>query len=45
MHRQGIMVALPIAYSSGSKWKGFLWGSLSGLAEPLGALLVGGWIG
>lgn len=36
---EGICVAMPIYYATGSKWKGFMWGSLTGLAEPLGGLL------
>lgn len=40
-HPQGVAVAMPIYYSSGSKWKGFLWGCVSGISEPFGALLVG----
>jgi len=39
---EGLCVALPIYYSTGSRWKGFLWGLGSGLAEPLAALL--GWL-
>lgn len=38
-------MALPIAYASGSKWKGFMWATLSGVSEPIGALLVGGLAG
>lgn len=36
---EGICVALPIYYATGSKWKGFLWATLSGLTELVGALL------
>ncbi|KAL4433231.1 hypothetical protein ABPG77_003279 [Micractinium sp. CCAP 211/92] len=36
---EGICVAMPIYYATGSKWKGFMWGSLTGMAEPLGGLL------
>merc|ERR1712085_109760 len=39
---EGLCVALPIYYSTGSRLKGFLWGFGSGLAEPLAALL--GWL-
>lgn len=35
---EGICVALPIYYATGSKWKGFFWGVVSGVSEPLGAL-------
>ncbi|KAI9004134.1 Zinc/iron permease [Gaertneriomyces semiglobifer] len=34
---EGIVVALPIYYSTGSKWKAFMWGTLSGVSEPMGA--------
>ncbi|KAI3426296.1 hypothetical protein D9Q98_008669 [Chlorella vulgaris] len=36
---EGICVAMPIYYATGSKLKGFMWGSLTGFAEPLGGLL------
>lgn len=36
---EGLCVALPIYYGTGSKWKGFLWSLLSGISEPIGALL------
>ncbi|KAL4448380.1 hypothetical protein ABPG75_005599 [Micractinium tetrahymenae] len=36
---EGICVAMPLYYATGSKWKGFIWGSLTGMAEPLGGLL------
>jgi hypothetical protein len=32
-------VAIPIYYSTGSKWKGFLAGVLSGVSEVLGGLV------
>lgn len=35
-------MALPVYYASGSAWKGFAWGTLSGLSEPIGGLLA--WI-
>ncbi|KAG7667152.1 hypothetical protein Ndes2526B_g04342 [Nannochloris sp. 'desiccata'] len=38
---EGAVIALPIYYATGSKWKAFMWGSLSGLSEPIGALV--GW--
>eukprot|EP01070_Trichotokara_eunicae_P005604 Trichotokara_eunicae@DN4589_c0_g1_i1.p1 len=37
---EGMAVAIPIAYATQSKWKGFFVGFMSGLAEPLGALLA-----
>ena len=37
---EGIAVYTPIYYATGSKKKALLWSFLSGLAEPLGALLA-----
>lgn len=39
---EGLCVAMPIYYATGSRWKGFLWGSFSGMSEPFGALI--GWL-
>lgn len=39
---EGICVAMPIYYATGSKWKAFFWATLSGLTELVGALL--GWL-
>ncbi|KAI9190453.1 hypothetical protein H9P43_001887 [Blastocladiella emersonii ATCC 22665] len=36
---EGLCVAIPVLYATGSRWKGFLWGTLTGLSEPLGALI------
>ncbi len=36
---EGICVALPIYYSTGSRTKAFIWATLSGISEPLGALV------
>ena len=36
---EGIAVSVPIFYATGEKKKAFLWSFLSGLAEPLGALV------
>lgn len=36
---EGIAVAVPLLYGLGSRGKAFCWASLTGLAEPLGALL------
>ncbi len=36
---EGICVAMPIYYSTGSKWKGFWWALLSGLSEPIGGVI------
>jgi len=38
---EGLCVALPVYYATGSRHKGFLWALLSGLSEPIGAIL--GW--
>jgi zinc transporter ZupT len=35
-----MVIAFPIAISSGSKWKGWTFGALAGMAEPIGALVV-----
>jgi zinc transporter, ZIP family len=37
---EGISVSVPIFYATGSRRKAFAYSSLSGLAEPLGALLA-----
>ena len=37
---EGIAVSVPISYGTGSKKKGFLLSFLSGLAEPVGALIA-----
>jgi len=36
---EGMAVAVPILYATGSRKKAFLYATLSGLAEPLGALV------
>jgi len=38
---EGLCVALPIYYATGNRWKAFMWACLSGLSEPVAALL--GW--
>ncbi len=38
---EGAVIALPIYYATGSKWKAFMWACLSGVSEPIGALV--GW--
>lgn len=37
---EGICVSIPVYYCTGSKSKAVLWGTLAGLAEPLGALVA-----
>lgn len=39
---EGLCVALPIYYSTGSRWRATLWAFLSGVSEPIGGLI--GWI-
>ncbi|MDK8879033.1 zinc transporter ZupT [Corynebacterium sp. MSK008] len=36
---EGVAVAVPLRQATGSKWKAAGWATLSGLAEPLGALI------
>lgn len=38
---EGLCVALPIYYATGNRCKAFMWGCLSGISEPIAALL--GW--
>ncbi|MEE1095680.1 MAG: ZIP family metal transporter, partial [Paludibacteraceae bacterium] len=37
---EGAIVAMPMRAAGNSKWKSFLIGSLSGVVEPIGGLLV-----
>ncbi|CAM6129766.1 unnamed protein product [Calypogeia fissa] len=37
---EGVAVALPVYFATESKWQGFKLAALSGLAEPLGVILV-----
>lgn len=37
---EGIAVAMPVYYSTGSKWKAFMWTLWSALAEPFGAFVA-----
>lgn len=39
---EGLCVSLPVYYATGNRWKAFSWGLLSGVSEPLAALL--GWL-
>lgn len=36
---EGLCVAMPIYYATGNRWKAFMWGILSGVSEPIGALI------
>ncbi len=38
---EGLCVSIPIYYATGNRWKAFGWAVLSGVSEPIGALL--GW--
>mmetsp|Transcript_38173 Transcript_38173/g.74603 ORF Transcript_38173/g.74603 Transcript_38173/m.74603 type:complete len:440 (+) Transcript_38173:198-1517(+) len=38
---EGVCVAMPVYYATGSKRKAFMWATLSGISEPIGALF--GW--
>jgi len=38
---EGLCVALPVYYATGNRWKAFSWALLSGISEPIAALL--GW--
>ncbi|GBG82655.1 hypothetical protein CBR_g35021 [Chara braunii] len=37
---EGVCVAMPVYYATKSKWKGFFWAFISGIAEPVGAVLA-----
>lgn len=37
---QGIVVCMPIYYATGSRWKGFVWSTISGVSEIMGAVVV-----
>jgi zinc transporter ZupT len=39
---EGLCVSLPIYYATGIRWKGFMWGVLSGFSEILAAFV--GWL-
>ncbi len=41
---EGISVSVPIYYATGSRFKAFVYSCLSGLAEPVGALIAYGFI-
>mmetsp|Transcript_15210 Transcript_15210/g.28615 ORF Transcript_15210/g.28615 Transcript_15210/m.28615 type:complete len:396 (-) Transcript_15210:113-1300(-) len=36
---EGFCVALPIYYATGNRMRAFMWGALSGISEPIGAIL------
>lgn len=37
---EGLCVAMPLYHATGNRWYAFMWGTLSGLTEPIGAFLV-----
>lgn len=37
---EGISVSVPIFYATGSRKKAFIWSALSGIAEPVGAIIA-----
>eukprot|EP01083_Nonionella_stella_P194191 716323_1 len=37
---EGLAVSMPIFYATGNRWKAFWWGTLSGIAEPVGAVIA-----
>jgi len=37
---EGLCVAMPLYYATGRRFYSFMWGTLSGLTEPIGALVV-----
>jgi zinc transporter ZupT len=39
---EGLCVSLPIYYATGKRWKAFMWGAISGMAEPVAAIM--GWL-
>jgi ZIP family zinc transporter len=39
---EGLVVAMPLFYATGRRFYSFCWGTVSGLTEPLGALIVWG---
>lgn len=38
---EGVAVALPVYFATKSRWEGFKYAALSGLAEPLAVILLG----
>ena len=39
---EGLCVSIPIYFATGDRWKAFRWALLSGVSEPIGALI--GWL-
>jgi ZIP family zinc transporter len=38
---EGMAVAAPIFHATGSRWQAFKWSLVSGMCEPVGAIVVG----
>ena len=36
---EGICIGVPVFFATGSKWRGVMWAAVSGLTEPLGAVV------
>jgi ZIP family zinc transporter len=36
---EGLCVAMPVYYATGKRWNAFAWGTLSGISEPIAAVL------
>jgi ZIP family zinc transporter len=36
---EGLCVAMPVYYATGKRWKAFAWGIISGISEPIAAVL------
>lgn len=41
MLAEGVAVALPVYFATGSRWKGFAYAFVSGLAEPAAVIILG----
>merc|ERR1719201_1761655 len=39
---EGLCVSIPVFYATGNRHKAFFWAMISGISEPIGALL--GWL-
>ena len=37
---EGIAVAAPVFFATGCRWKAWMWTLISGLAEPVGAIIA-----
>ena len=39
LRAEGIAIGVPVFFATGSRWKAIGWAAVSGIAEPLGALI------